>query len=56
VRPKNKDLVVGHFFYLRSHRGGHNLMPKALGPFEYLDTNGTYFTIDQGDGEGRVNS
>jgi len=55
VRPKNKDLAVGYFFYLRSHRDGHKLMPQALGPFEYLDTNGTYFAIDQGDGEGRIN-
>jgi len=55
VRPKNKDLAVGDFFYLHSHHGGHKLLPKALGPFEILDTDGTYFTIDQGDGEGRVN-
>jgi len=56
VRPKNKDLAVGDFVYLRSHRGGHKLLPKALSPFEILDKNGTYFAIDQGDGEGRVNS
>ena len=56
MRQKNKDLAVEHFFFLRSHRGGHKLMPKALGPFEYLDKDGTYFAIDQGDGEGRVNS
>ena len=56
MRQKNKDLAVEHFFYLRSHRGGHKQMPKALGPFEYLDKDGTYFAIDQGDGEGRVNS
>ena len=54
VRPKNKDLAVGDFVYLRSHRGGHKLLPKALGPFEILDTDGTDFAIDQGDGEGRV--
>jgi len=56
VRPKNKDLAVGDFVYLRYHCGGHKLLPKALGPFEILDTDGTYFAIDQGDGEGRVNS
>jgi len=56
VRPKNKDLAVGDFVYLRSHRGGRKLLPKALGPFEILDTDGTYFAIDQGDGEGGVNS
>jgi len=56
VRPKNKDLAVGDFVYLRSHRGGHKVLPKALGPFEILDTDGLYFAIDQGDGEGRVNS
>ena len=33
-----------------------NTATKALGPFEILDTDGTYFAIDQGDGEGRVNS
>jgi len=37
------------------HRGGHKLLPKALGPFENPDTDGAYFAIDQGDGEGRVN-
>ena len=56
VRPKNKELVVGDFVYLRSHRGGHKLSPKALGPFEILDTDGTFFVIDQGEGEGRVKS
>jgi len=56
LRPKNKDLAVSDFVYLRSHRGGHKLLPKALGPFETLDTDGTYFAIDQGDGEGRVKS
>jgi len=56
VRPKNKNLVVCDFVYLRSHRGGHKLLPNALGPFEILDTDGTFFVIDQGDGEGRVNS
>ena len=55
VRPKNKDLEVGDFVHLRSHRGGHKLLPKALGPFENPDTDGAYFVIDQGDGEGRVN-
>jgi len=55
VRPKNKDLAVGDFVYLRSHLGGHKLLPKALGPFETLDTDGTYFAIVQGDGDGRVN-
>jgi len=56
VRPKNKDLAVGDFVYLRSHRGGHKLLPKALVPLEILDTDGTYFAIDQGDGAERVNS
>jgi len=56
VRPKNKELAVGDFVHFRSHRGGHKLLPKALGPFEILDTDGTYFSIDQGDGAGRVNS
>jgi len=56
VRPKNKDLAVGDFVYLRSHRGGHKLLPKALGPFEILDADGTNFAIDQGDNEGRVKS
>jgi len=56
VRQKEKDLAVGLFFYLRSHRGGHRLLPKSLGPFEILDTSGTYFAIDQGDGEGQFNS
>jgi len=56
VRPKNKDLAVGDFVYLRSHRGGLKLLPKALGLFEILDTDGTFFAIDQGNGEGRVNS
>jgi len=56
MRSKNKDLTVGDFVYLRSHRGRHKLLPKALGPFEILDTGGTYFAIDQGNGEGRVNS
>jgi len=56
VRPKNKDLVVGDFVCLRSHRGGHKLSPKALRPFKILDKDGTFFVIDQGEGEGRVNS
>jgi len=56
VRPKNKDLAFGDWVYLRSQRGGHKLLPKAFGPFEILDTDGTYLAIDQGDGEGRVNS
>jgi len=56
VRPKNKELAVGDFVYLRSHRGGHKVLPKARGQFDILDTDGTYFAIDQGDGEGRVKS
>jgi len=32
VRPKNKDLAVGDFVYLRSQCGGHKLLPKALDP------------------------
>jgi len=56
VRPKNKDLALGDFFYLRYHRGVHKLLPQALGRFEILDADGTYFAIDQGDVEGRVNS
>jgi len=56
VRPKIKDLAAGDLVYLRSHCGGHRLLPEALGPFEIHDTNGTYFAIDQGDGEGRVNN
>ena len=56
VRPKNKDLAVGDFLYPRSHRGGHKLLLKVLGPSEILGTDGTYFAIDQGFGEGRVNS
>jgi len=55
VRPKKKDLAVGDFVYLRSFRGGHKPLPQALGPFEILNTNGTYFAIDQGDGEGWFN-
>jgi len=56
VRPKNKDLAVRDLVNLRYHRGGHKLLPKALGPFEILDTDGIYSAIDQGDGEGRVSS
>jgi len=41
VRQKNKDQAVGNFVYLHSHRGGHKLLPKAFGPFEILDTDGT---------------
>jgi len=51
VQPKIKDMAVGDFVHLHSHRGRHKVLPKALGPFEVFDTDGTYFAIDKGDDE-----